>query len=119
MNYDSFRNFAGPRPGGHVLVRLDKSLPFKPGNVRWGTHSENSKSRGPMKKFSCARDEELIKDVDTQLKPRDLDPILDDVPEYIWHAARIISDWAMVNGHKGWVIGPVADANLLRKEEYR
>ena len=63
-NYDSFRNFVGPRPSGHVLVRLDKSRPFREGNVRWGTHSENSRSRGPMKKFSYSRDEELIAELE-------------------------------------------------------
>jgi len=63
-NYDSFRNFVGPRPAGHVLVRLDKSRPFGRGNVRWGTHKENAMSRGPFRKFSCSRDEELIAELE-------------------------------------------------------
>ncbi len=62
--YETFRACVGPRPAGHVLIRLEKSLPFAAGNVRWGTHNENSKLRGPMRKFSYARDNELIDELE-------------------------------------------------------
>ena len=62
--YATFRACVGPRPEGHVLVRIEKSLPFMSGNVRWGTHQENSKLRGPYRKFSYARDEELIIEIE-------------------------------------------------------
>lgn len=64
VGYDRFRKFIGPRPEGHVLVRLDKRVGFTPGNVRWGTHQENSQHRGPYKKFSYSRDEELIAELE-------------------------------------------------------
>jgi hypothetical protein len=59
-NYHNFLNSLGPKPKGHVLIRLDKAYGFKPGNVRWGTHQENSQHRGPYRKYSYSRDEELI-----------------------------------------------------------
>ncbi len=63
--YHKFRACVGPRPGkDFVLIRLHKEHPCSGGNVRWGTHVENSKARGPMKKFSCARDEELIAEIE-------------------------------------------------------
>lgn len=62
--YQTFRACVGPRPKGHVLIRIEKSLPFSAGNVKWGTHSENSKLRGPMHKFACARDNELIQELE-------------------------------------------------------
>lgn len=62
-NYFRFFNHLGPRPRGMVLVRPDKDKPFAPGNIAWGTHSINALYRGPFKKFSCARDEELIKEL--------------------------------------------------------
>jgi hypothetical protein len=62
-NFNDFVACVGRRPPGHVLISIDKSGHFGPGNVRWGTHSENSKARGPMKKFSYSRDEELIAEI--------------------------------------------------------
>lgn len=63
-NYNNFLSYMGSRPVGCVLVRKDKTGGFVPGNVRWGTHSENSKARGPMKKYSYSRDEELIAELE-------------------------------------------------------
>lgn len=63
-SFTDFRRCVGPRPEGHVLIRLDKSQPFGPGNVRWGTHAESNAHRGPYKKFSYSRDEELIAELE-------------------------------------------------------
>ena len=62
--FNRFRQCVGLRPKGHVLVRLDKGANFSAGNVRWGTHTESNLRRGPYRKFACARDGELLAELE-------------------------------------------------------
>lgn len=48
FEFDSFEQFIaelGPRPAGRSLDRIDNSLGYRPGNVKWSTPAEQANNR--------------------------------------------------------------------------
>jgi hypothetical protein len=63
--YRNFLVYVGSKPKGkRVLGRINKGLGFVPGNVRWMELGEAQQNKCPQRKFSYARDCELIDELE-------------------------------------------------------
>ena len=65
LRYNNFLAFVGRKPEGNVVLgRVDKSAGFLPHNVKWMDTKEQQRGKGVYCKFSYARDEELIAELE-------------------------------------------------------